>query len=464
MKRKTPHWASVFLLCLIAFSYSCKDDTVSTGGYDPSKPVVFRDFSPEEGSIRTKFYIYGENFGTDISKIHVSIGGQVAYTIGSSGTEIYCMVPRRAFDGVVKVSIESADGSSEVNYEFEKRFSYVSKTSVGTLCGKVDEQGNAANIDGTFDEAGFVSAEWMLLDTFGVEKYLYVSHPGSCIRKIDLAKEEVSTMITNGQGAFKSMQYMTFDMKGDTIFVIDDNGENNKERMAISFLLRSENFRKAQPYIYDRCGYSVYYHPLNECLYYNTWWKSALQKAVYDPSIKGMAGQEVIPVYEGRDDRSYISGHPSGKFMYILGAQCVFKSKFNATTKEFQTPTIFAGRFNEWGYVDGQGEQARFDTPVQGTFVKNEDYVREGKEDVYDFYLCDRNNHCIRKITPEGFVSTFAGRDSTSSDGQIQGHIDGDLRKEARFNQPMGIVYDEETRTFYIGERDNHRIRTITVE
>ena len=78
MKRKTPHWASVFLLCLIAFSYSCKDDTVSTGGYDPSKPVVFRDFSPEEGSIRTKFYIYGENFGTDISKIHVSIGGQVA--------------------------------------------------------------------------------------------------------------------------------------------------------------------------------------------------------------------------------------------------------------------------------------------------------------------------------------------------------------------------------------------------
>ena len=89
-----------------------------------------------------------------------------------------------------------------------------------------------------------------------------------------------------------------------------------------------------------------------------------------------MAGQEVIPVYEGRDDRSYISGHPSGKFMYILGAQCVFKSKFNTTTKEFQTPIIFAGRFNEWGYVDGQGEQARFDTPVQGTFVKNEDYVR----------------------------------------------------------------------------------------
>ena len=41
----------------------------------------------------------------------------------------------------------------------------------------------------------------------------------------------------------------------------------------------------------------------------------------------------------------------------------------------------------------------------------------------------------------------------------IQGHIDGDRRKEARFNQPMGIVYDEETRTFYIGERDKMCIR-----
>lgn len=82
MKRKTPHWASVFLLCLIAFSYSCKDDTVSTGGYDPSKPVVFRDFSPEEGSIRTKFYIYGENFGTDISKFMSRLEDKLRIRLG----------------------------------------------------------------------------------------------------------------------------------------------------------------------------------------------------------------------------------------------------------------------------------------------------------------------------------------------------------------------------------------------
>lgn len=464
MKKRSPKWTILLFLCILTFVYGCKDDEINTSGYDPSESVVFTDFTPDIGSLRTKFYIIGQNFGTDPSKIHVTIGGQIAHVIGSNGTEIYCMVPRRAFDGKVKVSIESNDGESTVEYEFEKRFNYLSKTSVGTLCGKVDEHGNAANVDGTFEEAGFASAEWMLLDTLGAEKCLYVSHPGSCIRKVNLDKEIVTTIITNGQGSFKQMLYTTFDNTGDTIFVADDNGQNNKDMMAVAYLLRSEGFRKAHPYVYDRVCYTVYYHPINNSLYYNTWWKSALQKAVYDPVTKGMVGKEIIPIYEGRDDRSYFIGHPTGKYMYITGAQCIFKSTFNETTKEFQTPVIFAGGFSQWGYADGPGSSARFDTPVQGVFVKNEEYERDGKEDIYDFYVCDRHNHCIRKITPEGIVSTFAGRGSVSTDGNVWGYIDGDLRKEARFHHPVGIAYDYETKTFYIGESQNHRIRTITIE
>lgn len=33
-------------------------------------------------------------------------------------------------------------------------------------------------------------------------------------------------------------------------------------------------------------------------------------------------------------------------------------------------------------------------------------------EDCYDFYFTDSKNHCIRVLTPEGVVSTFAGRGS----------------------------------------------------
>lgn len=458
-------WISLLLLLLAVFISSCKDDEVGSSGYDPSRPVVFTDFSPNSGSIRTQFHIYGENFGTDPSKVQITIGGQVAKTIGCTNDEVYCMVPRRAFDGVVKVSIKSADGLSTVDYEFDKRFEYVAKTSVGTLCGKVNEYGDASNIDGSFADAEFNNTEWLLLDTFGIEKCLYVTVPGTSIRKISLDNEEVSTVITNGQGSFRNMRTMCFDATGDTIFVADDNGQNNKDFREIAYLLRSESFRKAQAYVYDRCGYSCTYQPLNQTLYYNTYWKAALQQAVYNPEIKGMVGEEVFPVYENRDEHSFLAMHPSGDYMYIMGCNCVFKSIYNKETKKFQTPTVFAGMLGQSGYEDGPGTSARFRVPYQGTFVKNKDYVKQGKEDVYDFYVCDRDAHCIRKITPEGVVSLYAGRGSAASDGVKYGYIDGDLRKDARFDSPCGIAYDEETETFYICENGrNHRIRTISVE
>ena len=56
----------------------CKDDDVASGSFDPSQPVEFKDFSPKEGQVRTRLYIYGKNFGTDETKIHVNVGGKEA--------------------------------------------------------------------------------------------------------------------------------------------------------------------------------------------------------------------------------------------------------------------------------------------------------------------------------------------------------------------------------------------------
>ena len=107
---------------------------------------------------------------------------------------------------------------------------------------------------------------------------------------------------------------------------------------------------------------------------------------------------------------------------------------------------------------------AKIFNPYQGVFVKNEEYIAEGKEDIYDFYLADAGNHCIRIITPEGRVTTFAGRGSKGLDNNAWGFVDGDLRKEARFNSPWGIEYDEENKIFYIGDMRNHRIRIISLD
>ena len=36
--------------------------------------------------------------------------------------------------------------------------------------------------------------------------------------------------------------------------------------------------------------------------------------------------------------------------------------------------------------------------PQQGCFVKNEEYT--GQKDEYDFYFVDKQNHCVRTLTP----------------------------------------------------------------
>lgn len=48
-------------------------------------------------------------------------------------------------------------------------------------------------------------------------------------------------------------------------------------------------------------------------------------------------------------------------------------------------------------------------------------------------------------MTPEGIVSTFAGRGSRTSaaDNNIWGTDNGDLREVARFRDPTGLAYDE---------------------
>ena len=67
-------------------------------------------------------------------------------------------------------------------------------------------------------------------------------------------------------------------------------------------------------------------------------------------------------------------------------------------------------------------------------------------------------------MTPEGKVTTYAGRGSENVNSNSYGYIDGGLRDEARFNKPAALAYDEVNKIFYIGDCNNHVIRTIVVD
>lgn len=96
------------------------------------------------------------------------------------------------------------------------------------------------------------------------------------------------------------------------------------------------------------------------------------------------------------------------------------------------------------GHSDGPGSQAAFNTPSG--------IALDGSGNLY---VADTGNNRIRKVTPEGLVSTVAG------DGTV-GYVDGPAN-QARFNGPIGVAVDT-TGNIYVADTYNDRIRRIAAD
>ena len=94
------------------------------------------------------------------------------------------------------------------------------------------------------------------------------------------------------------------------------------------------------------------------------------------------------------------------------------------------------------GFTNGSGTGAAFNQPT-GVAVDAAGNV----------YVADYRNSVIRKITPAGVVTTFAG-------GVLPGSANG-TGTYATFNQPTGIAIDA-TGNLYVADCNNHLIREIT--
>lgn len=70
-------------------------------------------------------------------------------------------------------------------------------------------------------------------------------------------------------------------------------------------------------------------------------------------------------------------------------------------------------------------------------------------------YVADTENDCIRKLAPNGEVSTFAG---VCGERGFDG--DGGPAEQALFNRPYGVAVDSEGNV-YIADTYNHRIRVV---
>jgi len=97
------------------------------------------------------------------------------------------------------------------------------------------------------------------------------------------------------------------------------------------------------------------------------------------------------------------------------------------------------------GNTDGPGSLATFSNP-QGITVDSTGTV----------FVADAGNNLIRKINPQGVVSTFAGKGPLYS----YDYTDG-VGTNAGFRSPRGVAVDS-SGTLYVADTDNLRIRKIT--
>jgi sugar lactone lactonase YvrE len=108
------------------------------------------------------------------------------------------------------------------------------------------------------------------------------------------------------------------------------------------------------------------------------------------------------------------------------------------------TVTTLAGLAGVYGSEDGSGAAARFALPRA-----------LATDSAGNIYVADASNSTIRKVTPDGVVSTFAGSPGVS------GSTDG-IGSAARFNNPQGVTVDRASGTLYVGDTGSRKIRRIT--
>lgn len=462
---------------LFCFSSSgCRDgvvdirSSVSEGiPFDPSQPVVVSGFSPKSGGAGQRLVIYGKNFGNEPEKVSVFIGGKKAVVINSLGESLYCFVPKQAFKGDIQVQVEN--GGQYVAGRSVEHFDYQRKMVVSTLIGYRNARGDEPWRDGKFKDedqtkmaSGFWEPSFMKFDPIN-PKHLWVTFDNN--NGLYLINFEDST-VTKKRSDFDRPRSVDFTLDGQYMIIAEDRGgENDRATYRLS---RSRDWQDREILTtYKQCNGATV-HPINGEMYFNSYEKGQFFRfdlnQYFNEGNLGVKDYEQLFVVHDPQWEYKIFIHPTGNYAYlvVINQHYILRVDYNWDKKRFNQPYLVCGQLKSAGYADGVGSSVRLRNPYQGVFVKNKNYVYAGKTDEFDFYFTDQHNHAIRILTPESSVMTFAGRGSSSLNGNPYGYVNGDLREEARFDRPSGIAYNEKEQAFYIGDQMNRRIRKIALE
>jgi len=436
----------ITLFLILSIIFACKDDDsgtiVSEKPYDPNKPVVLIDFMPETGGLAEQVIINGSNFGTDASELRVYFNSKKAKVIRTIGDLAYILVPKLPGD---TCAISVALGNDSLKYQ--KPFYYQTTVQVSTISGTPHE--DAQTLDGTLVEARFNNPFYLAVDK---EKNIFIGEWQCRGRLINEEKNLVTTLL-NSTSSGEMMSGCT-DYKNET-FYFPMNGapyyyEFDPEKQ---WLARRINPVKNPGDEFDLTGkYSLITNELDSMLYTITT-MGELVKINPKTHVASLVMNDILKDRIQTKLQIYLCFHPIDKHMLyfvnpssmkpqdgpIVGTDRIYR--ININTLEIED---YAGSGVK-GHLDGKKELAEFNNPCQICFDEDG-----------NMYVGDTDNFCVRRISPDGYVSTIAGIPGVS------GYLDGDP-EVALFNRFWGMKIDPDG-TLYIADYYNRCVRKLTIQ
>lgn len=438
MKKKELIFESVMLMFFIALLISCKEQE-GTGSlpYDPDKPVTLDSFSPSTGGMATRVILSGDNFGNDPKMVKVYFNNKRAPVIGCDKGKILCITPRQpGKECVISVVV----GDDSLNYN--QKYMYQVRAVVTTIVG---QKGTETFKTGSFAEATLNHPSFITVDN---ESNLFVSHwdrTGKGFYNFIMCSQQNKTVTLLASTGPANVPTTDINGKvilvpldsGDDFYMFDPDAQWASRKRTIIHPTDTEIAAGKKDFKID------YKHGFAVCkldgMIYTRAYNGQLIK--FDPLLR--KGEQVEVGLNSNSD-SYLQFDPVNKsILYISypSRHCIYT--YNILTREHK---IFAGSLSSTGgWKDGKKEDALFNQPRQIILDENNNLI-----------VADQMNHCIRKISVDGTVTTLIGM------GGKAGYQDGNP-DDALFNQPRGMAIDKDY-NIYIADYMNNCIRKLSIE
>ena len=495
--KKSPKVVFLFILIAIGLN-ACKDDEPA----DPAPELKLSGISPETGPTGTIVTLSGENFSEVASENEVTFNGLEAEVTEASATSIKAIVPEGATTGEVRVivggrvvkgpvfTVEAADPAisgiapegglvgtvvtisgahfseepSENKVTFSGMEAEVTEASAISLKAVVPEGATTGEIEVTVDGKAVTGPVFTVKQPEPVISG-FAPESGRAGEEITISGENFS------------------EVASENIVTL-----NGKEAEVIA---ASETELTVK--VPSRAGSGPVVITVGEATT-----EGGAFEYIPTVTVSTVAGSSVAGHKDGAAEVAQFSS-PNGVAVDESGNIYVADRNNHSIRKiDAQgTVTTLAGNGTP-GYSNGTGDQARFDNPVglileaggdlavtdagnhrirrvstgaaglvstfagsgtagakDGTGIAAEFNYSYGltADAAGNLYVGDARNHLIRKISPQGVVTTLAGSGT-------EGYADG-VGGSAMFDFPTGLGIDPEG-NIYVADAYNHRIRKVS--